>query len=81
MWSNKSKIINAIKQKGFYDNRTTAELNSAPVKPNESATNYPRNLDEPTTSRLARNENLDKKFTYLIPNDKNSQTPPRRLEC
>ena len=50
----------AIKQKGFYDNRTTAELNSAPVKPNESATNYPRNLDEPTTSRLARNENLDK---------------------
>lgn len=50
----------ALKQKGFYDNRTTAELNSAPVKPNESATNYPRNLDEPTTSRLARNENLDK---------------------
>lgn len=49
----------AIKQKGFYDNRTTAELNSAPVKPNERATNYPRNLDEPTTSRLARNENLE----------------------
>lgn len=50
----------ALPQKGFYDNRTSAELKAAPVKPNESQTNYPRNLDEPTTSRLARNENIDK---------------------
>lgn len=43
-------------QKGFNDARTSAELSAAPVKPYESATNYPRKLDEPTTSRLARND-------------------------
>ena len=41
-------------QTGHHDTRTPAELASAPVKPYENATNYPRNLDEPTTSRLAR---------------------------
>ena len=40
----------------FTDPRTSAELAAAPVKPYESATNYPRKLDEPTTSRLARND-------------------------
>lgn len=50
----------SIPQKGFYDNRTASQLSGAPVKPGESATNYPRNLNEPTTSRLARNEDLDK---------------------
>ena len=40
----------------FNDPRTSAQLAAAPVKPTESATNYPRKLDEPTTSRLARND-------------------------
>jgi hypothetical protein len=43
-------------QQGFCDPRTSDELSAAPVKPDESATNYPRKLDEPTTSRLARND-------------------------
>ncbi len=43
-------------QEPFTDPRTSGELSSAPVKPTESATNYPRKLDEPTTSRLARND-------------------------
>jgi len=43
-------------QDAFNDSRTSAELTSAPVKPSESATNYPRKLDEPSTSRLARND-------------------------
>jgi hypothetical protein len=46
----------ANRQQGFNDPRTSAELAAAPVKPYESATNYPRKLDEPTTSRLARND-------------------------
>ena len=44
------------RQDPFNDPRTSAELSAAPVKPDESATNYPRKLDEPTTSRLARND-------------------------
>jgi hypothetical protein len=43
-------------QEAFSDSRTGAELADAPVKPYESATVYPRKLDEPTTSRLARND-------------------------
>jgi hypothetical protein len=46
----------ANNQEPFTDPRTSAELSDAPVKPYESATNYPRKLDEPTTSRLARND-------------------------
>lgn len=46
----------ANRQEPFTDPRTSAELSAAPVKPYESATNYPRKLDEPTTSRLARND-------------------------
>jgi hypothetical protein len=49
-------ITAANPQQGFSDPRTSAELAAAPVKPDESATNYPRKLDEPTTSRLARND-------------------------
>lgn len=41
---------------GFNDSRSAADLASAPVKPDEAATLYPRKLDEPTTSRLARND-------------------------
>ena len=43
-------------QQGFNDARTATQLAAAPLKPNESATNYPRAIDEPTTSRLARND-------------------------
>ena len=46
----------ANRQEPFTDPRTSAQLSAAPVKPTESATNYPRKLDEPTTSRLARND-------------------------
>lgn len=46
----------ANRQSGFNDPRTQIELNNAPVKPYESAINYPRKLDEPTTSRLTRND-------------------------
>jgi len=43
-------------QEAFSDGRDAGQLASAPVKPSESATLYPRKLDEPTTSRLARND-------------------------
>jgi hypothetical protein len=43
-------------QEAFVDGRTTEQLLNAPVKPDETATLYPRKLDEPTTSRLARND-------------------------
>lgn len=43
-------------QQAFGDGRSPAELAAAPVKPDEFATLYPRKLDEPTTSRLARND-------------------------
>jgi hypothetical protein len=43
-------------QEGFNDPRSSSELASAPLKPSENAINYPRKLDEPTTSRLARND-------------------------
>lgn len=46
----------ANRQQGFSDPREGSQLAAAPVKPYESATNYPRKLDEPTTSRLARND-------------------------
>jgi hypothetical protein len=46
-------------QEAFNDPRTQEELSKAPVKPEEKNTvNYPRQLDEPTTSRLARNEKV-----------------------
>ena len=41
---------------GFFDPRTSSELSNAPIKPEDSETPYPRKLDEPTTSRLARND-------------------------
>ena len=44
------------RQDPFVDGRTQEQLDSAPFKPSESKTNYPRKLDEPTTSRLARND-------------------------
>jgi hypothetical protein len=41
---------------GFGDTRTSKQINIAPAKPGQEKTAYPRYLDEPTTSRLARNE-------------------------
>lgn len=55
----------AVPNQGFNDVRTAEQLAKAPVKPNESATNYPRNLDEPTSSRLYRNESTDKSIVSL----------------
>ena len=55
----------AVPNQGFNDVRTSEQLAKAPVKPNESATNYPRNLDEPTSSRLYRNESTDKSIVSL----------------
>lgn len=45
---------------GFNDPRTAEQLNTAPIKPGETATKYPRAIDEPTTPRAARNESMDK---------------------
>lgn len=47
---------NTNPQQAFTDPRTAAELAAAPVRPDEKKTNYPRKIDEPTTSRLARND-------------------------
>jgi len=52
-------------QQGFNDIRKSAELNSAPVKPTESKTGYPRILDEPTTSRIARNDSESIGNTFI----------------
>jgi len=43
-------------QEAFSDGRDLGQLAVAPVKPDESQTLYPRKLDEPSTSRLARND-------------------------
>lgn len=40
----------------FGDIRQQKQIDVAPAKPNQAKTSYPRYLDEPTTSRLARNE-------------------------
>jgi hypothetical protein len=57
------KAANA--QEAYSDPRTGEQLTSAPVKPNESATGYPRRIDEPSTSRLARNEKIDDSIVSL----------------
>jgi len=43
-------------QEAFNDGRSISELMAAPVKPDETGSLYPRRLDEPSTSRLARND-------------------------
>jgi hypothetical protein len=63
-------------QQAFSDPRTTEELNLAPVKPNETATGYPRKLDEPTTSRLARNETITDSIVSLKKAKKASKVEP-----
>jgi hypothetical protein len=44
------------RQEAFNDGRDEGQLTKAPVKPSETEINYPRKLDEPSTSRLARND-------------------------
>lgn len=46
--------------KGFSDQRTPEILADAPEPFGSTATLQPRNIGEPTTSRLARNENIEK---------------------
>ena len=58
-------------QQGFNDTRNTGQLNVAPVKLEDKKTNYPRHIDEPTTSRLARNQNPTQ--IELAKNNVNSQ--------
>lgn len=43
-------------QQGFNDQRSASQLNVSPSKLEDAKTHYPRHLDEPTTSRLARNQ-------------------------
>jgi hypothetical protein len=68
------KAANA--QESFNDPRTGDALTSAPVKPNETQTGYPRKLDEPTTSRLARNESIDDSIVSLKKAKKESIVEP-----
>ena len=46
--------------KGFSDARTKNDLQNSPQPFGGSASLYPNQLNEPTTSRLFRNENIDK---------------------
>lgn len=67
------KIAN--RQEAYNDPRTQEQLNVAPIKPNEAtANNYPRYLDEPSTSRLARN---DTDFTSPILTTKSTNKAAR----
>jgi hypothetical protein len=68
------KAANA--QEAFSDPRTGDALTSAPVKPNETQTGYPRKLDEPTTSRLARNESIDDSIVSQKKTKKESKVEP-----
>lgn len=49
---------------GFNDPRNQTQLNNAPVKIGESKERYPRVIDEPTTPRVARGENLKESQYY-----------------
>jgi hypothetical protein len=69
-------LKSANAQEGFSDPRTGDQLTSAPVKPNESQIGYPRQLDEPTTSRLARNETIDDSIVSLKKAKKASRVEP-----
>ena len=50
-------LVESNEKTGFGDTRTSKQIGIAPAKPGQNKTAYPRYLDEPTTSRLARNEN------------------------
>jgi hypothetical protein len=58
-------------QQGFNDQRSSSQLNISPSKLEDAKTHYPRHLDEPTTSRLARNQSPTQ--VDLAKNNVNSQ--------
>lgn len=60
--------------KSFSDNRKQKEIDAAPQFLNVGPRRYPANLDEPTTSRLARGDNLydPAQITYLKSLTKNN---------
>jgi hypothetical protein len=68
------EAVNA--QQAFNDPRSNTELAAAPVKPNETATGYPRKLDEPTTSRLARNESISDSIVSMKKAKKETKVEP-----
>jgi hypothetical protein len=72
----KIPLRKANNQQPYNDPRNETELSAAPVKPNETATGYPRRLDEPTTSRLARNESIDDSIVSLKKAKKASKVEP-----
>lgn len=55
--------------KGFSDQRTSEQLSQAPQN------DYPRGLNEPTTSRLYRNESIDKTIVQKIKDNKVTGIP------
>jgi hypothetical protein len=69
-------VFKSDSRRGFNDVRTEEQLSAAPVKPDESQTLYPRALDEPTTSRLARGETLDKTIVQYKKDKKLSKVEP-----
>jgi hypothetical protein len=62
-------IDKPVEGTGFFDQRTDKELEKAPVPYGGSATLYPNKLDEPTTSRLYRNQKIEE---TIIQRQKNS---------
>jgi hypothetical protein len=72
----KIPLRKANNQQPYNDPRNETELSAAPVKPNETATGYPRRLDEPTTSRLARNESIDDSIVSMKKAKKASKVEP-----
>jgi hypothetical protein len=72
----KIPLRKANNQQPYNDPRNETELSAAPLKPNETATGYPRRLDEPTTSRLARNESIDDSIVSLKKAKKASKVEP-----
>lgn len=61
-------LATANPQQGFNDTRDEKQLFVSPVKPEDGKTNYPRKLDEPTTSQLARYDNLPYQISNLKEN-------------
>lgn len=61
-------LSNSNPQQGFNDTRTDKQLFVSPVKPEDDKKNYPRKLDEPTTSQLARYDNLPYQISNLKEN-------------
>lgn len=78
-------------QNAFADSRNAESLANAPRKPkvktykvdgsgiemeeSDKGVNYPANLDEPTTSRLARNESIDQTFIKERKDNKVTSVP------